>query len=218
VEDLMSKSKLQLRSRKHLLFGTVVIVLSLILVACTASPIPATGSTPGVDSTPVIGLETMPAVDATEPVIGEATLPAVDATEPVGAATTESPSMEGTSPVSEEAEINVVEDPEFGPILVGNDDMTLYIYTPDEENIVNCAGTCLENWPPLVTQGDPILGEGVDETLISTADLPDGQKIVTYDGHPLYYYINDTAAGDTTGQGVGGVWYVISPSGEIIGQ
>jgi predicted lipoprotein with Yx(FWY)xxD motif len=39
---------------------------------------------------------------------------------------------------------------------------------------------------------------------------------VTINGMPIYYYSKDQAAGDITGQGVGGVWYLVSPSGEMI--
>lgn len=117
-----------------------------------------------------------------------------------------------------EAEISVASDPELGDILVGNDGMTLYMFTRDEPNVSNCTGDCLVSWPPLVTMGSPVLGEGVNPDMVGTAALPDGSMIVTYNGMPLYYWINDQAPGDTTGQGVGSVWYVVSPEGEIIGQ
>jgi predicted lipoprotein with Yx(FWY)xxD motif len=63
-----------------------------------------------------------------------------------------------------------------------------------------------------VTQGHPTLGAGVDASHVGTATLADGRKIVTYEGMPLYYYVKDTKAGDTTGQGVGGVWFIVPPS------
>jgi len=74
------------------------------------------------------------------------------------------------------------------------------------------------SWPPFLTQGNPILGPGVDDSKVGTATLADGSLIVTYDHMPLYYWIKDTKPGDTTGQGVGSVWYVVSPDGEIIGK
>ena len=128
------------------------------------------------------------------------------------------PTESAAMPAENEAQLSVVNDPALGEILVGNNGMTLYMFTKDEPNKVNCAGDCLVKWPPLLTQGEPVLSEGVDESLVGTADLPDGSKIVTYNGMPLYYWVNDKAAGDTTGQGVGGVWYVVSPQGEVIGQ
>jgi predicted lipoprotein with Yx(FWY)xxD motif len=123
---------------------------------------------------------------------------------------------QGSAVSEDEAEIEVATDPQLGEILVGKDGMTLYIFTSDTPNTVNCVDNCLVNWPPLVTEGDPQLGEGVDEDLIGTAELPDGRQVVTYNEMPLYYWANDAEPGDTTGQGVGGVWYVISPEGEVI--
>lgn len=47
-------------------------------------------------------------------------------------------------------------------------------------------------------------------------DRTDGSKQLQYGDWLLYYYAPDAAAGDTTGQGVGGVWWVISPTGDLI--
>jgi predicted lipoprotein with Yx(FWY)xxD motif len=124
--------------------------------------------------------------------------------------------METPQAAMDEAELNVVTDPALGDILVGKNGMTLYMFANDEPNTVNCEGNCLVNWPPLVTEGEPVLGEGVDPDLVGTAELPDGQMIVTYNEMPLYYWKDDTQPGDTTGQGVGDVWYVVSPEGEIV--
>ena len=76
---------------------------------------------------------------------------------------------------------------------------------------------CLAKWPPLLTLGKPVLGEGVDASLVSSAALADGSMIVTYNGMPLYYWVNDKAAGDVTGQKVGDVWFVVSPEGKPVG-
>jgi predicted lipoprotein with Yx(FWY)xxD motif len=54
--------------------------------------------------------------------------------------------------------------------------------------------------------------------MLGTISLPDGTTQVTYNGWPLYYYIDDAAAGDANGQGVGGVWFLVSPTGEMIEQ
>jgi len=119
---------------------------------------------------------------------------------------------------SGEAELAVADNPTLGKILVGNNGMTLYIFTKDGPNQSNCNATCLANWPPLITEGSPKLGAGVDDSKVGTATLADGRKIVTYDQMPLYYYAADKAAGDTTGQGVGSVWYAISPDGKVVGS
>ena len=80
----------------------------------------------------------------------------------------------------------------------------------------NCSGQCAKFWPPLLTQGSPTLGQGVDGSLIGTATLADGSKIVTYNKMPLYYWAKDTKPGDTTGEGNQNVWYVVNPAGNLV--
>ena len=116
-----------------------------------------------------------------------------------------------------EASIKVASDAKLGSILVDGAGMTLYMFTKDEPDKVNCAGKCLENWPPLLTQGNPSLGDGVDPALVGTAPMADGTLIVTYNHMPLYYWIKDKQPGDTTGQGNNDVWYVVSPDGNPVG-
>jgi predicted lipoprotein with Yx(FWY)xxD motif len=139
---------------------------------------------------------------------------------PDGKVNTDVPGSMGSSSSSgvSEATINVVNDAKLGKILVDGKGMTLYIYTKDGPDQSNCTGDCLTKWPPLITQGNPTLGDGVDSSLIGTATLADGSKIVTYNKMPLYYWYKDTKAGDATGQGVGSVWFVVSPDGQPVGQ
>jgi predicted lipoprotein with Yx(FWY)xxD motif len=117
-----------------------------------------------------------------------------------------------------EPTINVATDPKLGKILVDGQGMTLYVFTKDGPDQSNCDASCIATWPPLLTQGKPILGAGVDDSKIGSAVLADGTKIITYNHMPLYHFIKDTKAGDTAGQGVGSVWFVISPDGEIISK
>lgn len=112
--------------------------------------------------------------------------------------------------------LQVYNDPEYGDILVDGNGMVLYMFTKDEPNKVNCSGGCLESWPPLLAVDDYTLADGVIADLVGTADLPDGSKIVTYNQMPLYYWVGDAAPGDTNGQGVNDVWYVVSASGEEV--
>jgi predicted lipoprotein with Yx(FWY)xxD motif len=136
---------------------------------------------------------------------------------PVGLPTATTPTAAPALGITEPTLMGAT-DPKLGQILVDGKGMTLYIFTKDSPDQSNCTGTCLTNWPPLLTQGAPKLGTGVDDSKIGSALLADGTKIVTYNHMPLYYYIKDTKPGDTTGQGVGSVWYVISPDGEIINK
>ena len=136
---------------------------------------------------------------------------------PIKTSTATTPTAAPTT-ATNESTINVATDPSLGQILVDGKGMTLYVFTKDGPDQSNCDAKCMANWPPLLTQGNPTLGAGVDDSKISSALLADGTKIVTYNHMPLYYFIKDTKSGDTAGQGVGGVWFVISPDGEIIGK
>jgi predicted lipoprotein with Yx(FWY)xxD motif len=110
--------------------------------------------------------------------------------------------------------VNVGQNAPLGSFLVDSKGMTLYIFTKDAANTSNCSGTCANNWPPLLTNGAPISGAGVSTGLLGTITRADGGTQVTYNSMPLYYFAADKAAGDTKGQAVKNVWYVIDPSGK----
>lgn len=120
---------------------------------------------------------------------------------------------------SSEAVINVATDPKLGKILVGNNGMTLYMFTKDGPDVSNCNGGCAKAWPPLFTQGSPTLGAGVDKSLVGTIARADGTKMVTYNKMPLYYYVKDGKPGDVTGQDTfNHTWFVVSPDGKVVGM
>ena len=103
------------------------------------------------------------------------------------------------------------------------DGFSLYLFMKDTQNgdASTCtdADGCATEWPPVLTDGDPIAGDGVDATLLGTITREDGSTQVTYNGWPLYRFHEDTAAGDTNGQGLdefGGLWYLVSPTGEAV--
>jgi len=97
---------------------------------------------------------------------------------------------------------------EFGPVLTGTNGMTLYVFDRDEPGVSNCTGRCAEIWPPLLLEeGDPVAPDGLAGTL-SVIIRPEGSRQVAYNDRPLYFYIGDSQPGDTTGEGVGGVWHV----------
>ncbi len=100
-----------------------------------------------------------------------------------------------------------------GDYLTGADGKTLYVFTADSANTSTCTDTCAQTWPPLVVSGSaPTPGAGVTGALTTFA-RPDGTMQVAINGFPLYYYSGDTKAGDTTGQGKFGKWFVASPTG-----
>lgn len=107
----------------------------------------------------------------------------------------------------------------LGRILVDSKGITLYDFPPDRGTTSVCYGACAALWPPLITKGKSIAGPGVRASLLGTTKRKDGKLEVTYNGHPLYYFVSDRKPGQTTGQGVnqfGGPWWVISPAGKEI--
>ncbi|MEA4855876.1 MAG: hypothetical protein AAGU21_21810 [Solidesulfovibrio sp.] len=97
----------------------------------------------------------------------------------------------------------------LGAYLADGDGMTLYYFTKDAPGKSVCTGDCLTKWPPLPA-GELTVATGLeakDFGELATA----GGKLVTFRGYPVYRFFKDAKAGDTTGQGVGGVWFVIDP-------
>jgi predicted lipoprotein with Yx(FWY)xxD motif len=113
-----------------------------------------------------------------------------------------------------EAEAISVESSDLGDILVDGEGKTLYVFDNDTDENSTCYDDCQANWPPLTEEVEA--GEGVDASLLSTSEREDGSAQVTYAGRPLYYFAADQAPGDTNGQGVGDVWWVVGPDGEAI--
>jgi len=130
---------------------------------------------------------------------------------------TEPPATEpAVVPVTGGSVVNLTQNDKLGSFLVDDKGMTLYLFTKDTPNTTVCYEKCAVAWPPLLTTGDPVAGEGVDASLLGTTDRTDGTVQVTYNGWPLYYYEKDKAPGDVVGQDVGGVWFVVSPAGEMV--
>ena len=105
----------------------------------------------------------------------------------------------------------------LGEIVTDGEGMTLYMFSNDSKDGTQsaCTGECLAAWPPaLVGAAAPSL-TGVTGTVASIA-APGGGKQLTLGGWPLYYFAQDAAAGDTKGQAVGNVWWVLDGSGSAI--
>ena len=119
----------------------------------------------------------------------------------------------GAAQPSGPAAVNSGQTAALGSFLVDSKGITLYLYTKDTPNTSNCYGGCASYWPPLLTNGAPVAGTGVTASMLGITKRTDGTTQVTYNGWPLYYYASDKAAGDTTGENVQGVWFVITPSG-----
>jgi predicted lipoprotein with Yx(FWY)xxD motif len=123
------------------------------------------------------------------------------------------------SPAATGEKIAVASNAKLGSILVDEKGMTVYLFVADTGKESTCYTSCAAIWPPVLTDGAPQAGTGADASLLGTTTRTDGKVEVTYAGHPLYYFIQDKAAGDAKGQainGFGALWWVMSPSGAAI--
>ncbi|MFI9833088.1 SCO0930 family lipoprotein [Streptomyces sp. NPDC051913] len=109
----------------------------------------------------------------------------------------------------------VVTNPELGKVLTDNAGLTLYRFDTDtaEPPKSNCDGDCATTWPP-VPADDATAGAGIDKSLLGEVTRTDGSKQLTIGGWPAYRYAKDVNAGDVNGQGVGGKWYALAPTGK----
>lgn len=108
-------------------------------------------------------------------------------------------------------------DSDLGEIVVDGEGMTVYYFSNDEPGSGEsaCTDDCLAAWPPVHADGEDPQVDGVTAE-VGTITGNDGEPQVTLDGRPLYLYVQDTAPGDVTGQGVNDVWWVVAPDGSEI--
>jgi predicted lipoprotein with Yx(FWY)xxD motif len=100
-----------------------------------------------------------------------------------------------------------------GKYLTGEDGKTLYVFSKDTTPGKSaCNGDCAGNWPPFTLDAGETAVDGAGVSgKIATITRDDGTKQVTYNGKPVYYFAGDSAAGQTNGQGVAGLWTVAAP-------
>jgi predicted lipoprotein with Yx(FWY)xxD motif len=123
---------------------------------------------------------------------------------------------ETSSAPAEDAVLATAES-DLGTIVVDGAGMTVYYFDKDTPGSGEsaCSGECLVNWPPVTADSDSPAVDGVTGE-VGTITRDDGTTQVTLEGRPLYLWVQDKAAGDVTGQGVGDVWWVVAPDGAEI--
>lgn len=172
----------------------LLLVALLMLAACGGGDDQAAGDDAAAES--------QPPAEASEP--AETSEPAAAASEP---STASESAVDGGATIA-------VSDTDLGEILVDGEGMTLYVFDNDSDGQSACTGDCVDTWPPLTSE--VTADDGVDESLIGMTERDDGTAQATYDNQPLYYFAGDSAAGDTNGQAVGGIWWVVAPDGKKI--
>jgi predicted lipoprotein with Yx(FWY)xxD motif len=175
-------------SSRALRFGLPLVALALVTAGCSSS---SSGATPAAAGTAAAGSTAMTATSAS--------------------------AASGSGSASGSTLMLKTDQGSAGIWLTDPAGRTLYSYTKDTKTTSECYGACAEDWPPLLTTGPvSISGKYTVAGDLGTITRTDGKKQVTYGGHPLYYYTGDNAPGQTKGQGVGGVWFLIGPVANIM--
>jgi predicted lipoprotein with Yx(FWY)xxD motif len=104
---------------------------------------------------------------------------------------------------------------DFGRVIADAKGEAFYLFDKETGKRPQCFGECARVWPPVLTKGKPRAGKGAKAGLLGTTRRPNGKLQVTYAGHPLYYYVDDSPGlilcHDV--EEFGGLWLVVKPNG-----
>jgi predicted lipoprotein with Yx(FWY)xxD motif len=204
-----------------------VLMLALALAACapgTPTSLPTTLPSPvatitnqPTESVPVTGNTETPAAPATSAADTTGT-----STADAALATSTSETGSGSGPTTD-TNVRIATSTSTSasqPFLVDQQGRALYLYTADTQSSGTsaCTADCLTQWQPVIVSGIPQAGNGVDASKLAAITRDDGTMQATYNGWPLYTYAGDTAPGITSGQGMGGAWFLVSGTGNSIQQ
>ena len=128
-------------------------------------------------------------------------------TTPPATTTTSTPPTTTTSAIT----VNIMHSATLGDYLVDSNGMTLYWTTADAPGVSNVSGTNISIWPVFYTATISV-PPSLNASDFGSITRSDGTMQTTYKDWPLYYFHNDTAAGQTNGQGVIGRWSVVNPA------
>jgi len=108
-------------------------------------------------------------------------------------------------------EVKVQQKDGIGQYLTDTEGKTLYWFKKDSPGKSACTGSCLEKWP-IYYREKVAPPQNIKPEEFGVIMREDGVKQTTFRGYPLYYWVNDKQPGDTKGQGVNNVWFVINPN------
>ena len=107
----------------------------------------------------------------------------------------------------------------LGKTLVDANGRTLYLFEGDSRNVSRLSSAGVSVWPRFVASGPVTAGNGVQKAKLGTTTSPRNVRQITYNGHPLYYYVGDSKPGNVRGQGLnqfGALWYVLNSTGNAV--
>lgn len=105
---------------------------------------------------------------------------------------------------------------DYGRVIADGKGEAFYLFDKEDTKKAECYGACASVWPPVLTKGRPVADKGIAQNLLGTTKRGDGKLQVTYAGHPLYYYVDDSP-GTILCHDVeefGGLWLVVKPDGQ----
>jgi predicted lipoprotein with Yx(FWY)xxD motif len=105
---------------------------------------------------------------------------------------------------------------DYGQVIADGKGEAFYLFDKESSKKPRCYGACASVWPPVLTKGKPVAGSGAKQSLLRTTKRANGKLQVTYAGHPLYYYVDDSP-GTILCHDVeefGGLWLVVKPNGQ----
>ena len=114
------------------------------------------------------------------------------------------------SRAGETAGVKIMEKEAVGKYLSDGNGMTLYRFIRDEKNNSHCIEGCAANWPPFFADPSAVK-DGLEPGNFAVITRTDSRQQTTYKGMPLYYFKNDKFPGDTFGDGIGDVWFLVTP-------
>ena len=126
------------------------------------------------------------------------------------------PTEQQTEQPAEQGQKVVAAESEFGPVLFDETGQAMYLFDVETTSRPRCYGPCADAWPPVLTDGTPVAGKRVRQSLLGTTERTDGTTQVTYDGHPLYFYAHE-GKHEVECHDIflnGGTWYAVKPNGD----
>jgi len=108
--------------------------------------------------------------------------------------------------------VQIIRKPGVGNYLAGSNGMTIYYFKNDSPGKSVCDGPCIKKWPAYCYKVDELaIPKGLKKSDFGWFLRADGVEQTTYKGMPLYRYSGDQVSGDTNGQGLNDVWFVVNP-------
>lgn len=190
------------------------LAITILLVAVSAACSPAPAPTLAPTSAPTSAPTTAPLPTATRVPPTSTAIPPTATLAPTAIPPTATAAATATATAKPIA-LKVSQNP-IGQLLTDGDGRTLYLLTADKQGASVCNDDCVKSWPPLVGSSKASVQGGANASLVGSNQRKDGSTQVTYNGWPLYYRVTDLRPGDTTGQGLDGVWFVLTPEGNAL--